>query len=79
MDEGQGRTVTIRALAQTRIGSRATDAFRSTFARTPKALPCTAAKTRSSKAWTAGWNACAGLGVPKGAEIIDALSAVPVA
>jgi len=28
---------------------------------------------------TAGWNACAGLGVPRGAAIIDALAAVPVA
>ena len=26
-----------------------------------------------------GWNACTGLGVPKGAEIIAALAAVPVA
>jgi len=28
---------------------------------------------------TAGWNACTGLGVPRGAEIIDALAAVPLA
>ena len=26
-----------------------------------------------------GWNACTGLGVPKGADIIAALAAVPVA
>jgi hypothetical protein len=25
-----------------------------------------------------GWNACAGLGVPKGADIVAALAAVPV-
>jgi kumamolisin len=27
----------------------------------------------------AGWNACTGLGVPRGAEIIAALAAIPMA